>query len=80
MGRDVAAGRRMLQMRNPRHVGFQRDDEIGVGQQRARLETAFEVDVQRALDAVGYADATVALVGLRRWDPEQQAVRRLIQL
>jgi hypothetical protein len=37
-------------------------------------------DVQRALDAVGYADATVALVGLRRWDPEQQAVRRLIQL
>jgi hypothetical protein len=36
-------------------------------------------DVQRALDAVGYADATVALVGLRRWDPEQQAVRRLIQ-
>ena len=28
----------MLQMRNPRHVRFQNDHQVGVGQQRARLE------------------------------------------
>ena len=28
--RDTAAGRRMLQMRNPRHVGFEHDHQVGV--------------------------------------------------
>ena len=36
--RDAAAAGRMLQMRNPRHVGLEHDDQIGVGQQRAGLE------------------------------------------
>ncbi len=31
---DAAAGRRMLQVRNPRHVGFEHDHQIGVGEQR----------------------------------------------
>jgi hypothetical protein len=35
-------------------------------------------DVQRAVDAVGYADAAVTLVGLRRWDPDERAVSRLV--
>jgi hypothetical protein len=35
-------------------------------------------DMQRALDAVGHADAVVTLVGLRRWDPERGTVRRLV--
>jgi 2'-5' RNA ligase superfamily len=34
-------------------------------------------DVQRALDAVEYADAEVTLVGLRRWDPELGEVHAL---
>ena len=37
--RDAAAGRRMLQMRDPRHVRFNDDHQIGVGQKRAGLET-----------------------------------------
>lgn len=35
-------------------------------------------EVPKALDAVGYADAEVRLVGLRRWDPERQEVRPLV--
>jgi 2'-5' RNA ligase len=35
-------------------------------------------DVQRALDALGYDDVSLTLVTLRRWDPEQQKVRRLV--
>ena len=34
-------------------------------------------DVQRALDALGYADATLTLTGLRRWDPDRGEVRLL---
>ena len=36
--RDAAAAGRMLQMRDPRHVGFKRDHQIGIGEQRAGLE------------------------------------------
>jgi hypothetical protein len=36
------------------------------------------LDVQRALDAVGYADAEVTLIGLRRWDPELGEVCALL--
>ena len=34
-------------------------------------------DVQQALDVVGYADVTLTLTTLRRWDPERHEVRRL---
>lgn len=35
-------------------------------------------EVQRALDALGYADLSLTLTGLRRWDPERGEVRRLV--
>ena len=35
---DTAAARRMLQMRNPRHVGLDHDHQVGVSQERAGLE------------------------------------------
>ncbi|MGC4110165.1 MAG: 2'-5' RNA ligase family protein [Nocardioides sp.] len=35
-------------------------------------------DAQRAIDAVGYADVSISLVGLRRWNPEQRTVRSLL--
>jgi hypothetical protein len=35
------------------------------------------VDVQRAVDVLGYADHELALVELRRWDPERHRVRIL---
>ena len=47
---DAAAGRRMLQMRNPRHVGIEHDDQIGVGEQRARLEAEMHRVARRQAD------------------------------
>jgi hypothetical protein len=34
-------------------------------------------EVQRAVDVLGYADRTITLVRLRRWDPERREVRIL---
>ena len=49
--RDAAAGRRMLQAGNPRHVGFEHDHQIGVGEQRARLEAEMHGVARRQADA-----------------------------
>ena len=37
--RDAAAAGRMLQVRDPRHIGFDHDHQIGIDEQRAGLET-----------------------------------------
>ncbi len=48
---DAAAGRRMLQMRNPRHIGFQRNHQIGIGEQRAGLVAEMHRMAGRQADA-----------------------------
>ena len=36
--RDAAAAGRMLQMRDPWHIGFKHDHQVGIDEQRAGLE------------------------------------------
>src|SRR6185437_4819005 len=45
--RHAAATGWMLQMRNPGHVGFERDDKVGIGKQGARLESEMHGMVRR---------------------------------
>ena len=62
---DLRAG-----LRDERHPGWL--PHVTLGRRVPRSE------VQRAVDALGYADVSLTLTGLRRWDPERGEVRRLV--